>query len=40
MKYSTVMHEERNTDMVPSHKIIADRFEFIFSHPLLDLVGW
>lgn len=25
--------------MVPSHKIIADRLEFIFSHPLLDIGG-
>jgi hypothetical protein len=26
--------------MVPSHKIIADRFELIFSYPPLDFGGW
>jgi len=33
------MNDEK-TDMVPSHKIIADRLEFVLSNPLLDFGRW
>ena len=35
-----ISHEQGDTDMVPSYKKIADRLEFVLSHPLLDLGGW